>query len=165
MKRLWSMALLGLLVISCNAQEKKAEKKEADNHNPQPQVKWDVKKEYDDQGNLIRYDSVYTWTYTNTAGDSVVVPVDSVLQHFETFFNSQWPSIWDEQFMQPMWADSLLYKDFGRPDYFYDRWQEDFFRMEEMFRRMDSLRNRFLEEQYPGLHRQGTPYPDGVKKS
>ncbi len=165
MKKLWSMALLILLTTGCNAQENKTDKQDAVDNSPQPQVKWDVKKEYDDQGNLIRYDSVYTWTYTNAAGDSVVVPVDSVLQHFESFFNSQWPSIWDEQFMQPMWDDSLLYKDFGRPDYFYDRWQDDFFRMEEMFRRMDSLRNRFLEEQYPGLLKQAVPQTDGEKKS
>ncbi len=148
------MVTVALLSTGCNGQQQteeqatvKTEEKEAN----QPKISWDVKKEMDENGNVIRYDSTYTWSYTTGNGDSMVVDVDSVMRSFHRYFNTRFPSIWDKSFAQPLWQDSLFYRDFYRDDYFYNRWQQDFFRMNDMFRRMDSLRNQFFYDRYPGL--------------
>ena len=35
-----------------------------------PEEKWDVHKEYDEFGNLIKYDSIYSWSYSNVNQES-----------------------------------------------------------------------------------------------
>ncbi len=42
----------------------KAQKEEFTNTN-KPKVHIDVKKEYDDKGNIVRYDSTYSWFWSN----------------------------------------------------------------------------------------------------
>ena len=45
----------------------------------------------------------------------------------------------------------MLHRDFFNSDFFEDRWQRDFFNMQNTFQRMDSLRNQFLRESFPEL--------------
>jgi hypothetical protein len=156
MKRLVMMMFITLLATGCNGQqesgsvEKNVQKDNKKELN-QPQVSWDVKKETDENGNVIRYDSTYTWSYTNIDGDTMVVGADSLMRSFHSYFNENFPPIWNRSFAQPLWNDSLFYRDFYRDDYFHNRWQQDYFEMDKMFRRMDSLRNQFLYDNYPGL--------------
>jgi hypothetical protein len=157
MKRLVLMMFIAVLAIGCNGQEelksakKEAQKDKKENSLNQPKISWDVKKDKDENGNIIRYDSTYTWSYTNVEGDSMIVGADSVLQSFHSYFNENFPPIWNRSFTQPLWEDSLFYQDFYRDDYFHNRWQQNYFEMDKMFKRMDSMRNQFFYDQYPGM--------------
>jgi hypothetical protein len=157
MKRLVVMVFVAFLATGCNGQqesksvEKKLQTDKKDGAQNQPKVSWDVKKQTDENGNVIKYDSTYVWSYTNVEGDSMVVGADSLMQAFHSYFNEKFPLIWDRSFTKPLWEDSLLYRDFSQQDYFHNRWQQDFFEMGKMFQGMDSLRNQFLFDEYPGL--------------
>ena len=76
---------------------------------------------------------------------------DSLLNSFRFFFNEHFPSIWDRNFVQPFMEDSLFMKDFFDEDLFYKKWEEDFFDMDQMFHKMDSLRMEFFRQQMPEL--------------
>lgn len=157
------MLSCALLTAGCNAQENNQSGKT--NNTPatgknQPKISWKVDKQTDDNGNIIRYDSTYTWSYSNAEGENVSVDVDSVMKSFHSFFNQQYPSVWQHNFGGPVWNDSLLYRDFFQPDYFAKRWRNDFFEMDNMFRQMDSLRNKFFHDSFPGL----SPLPETKPK-
>ena len=67
MKKLTTLLLM-FIIIGCNSQEK--DKKQTENNLKEdsivkPEEKWDVHKEYDEFGNLIKYDSIYSWSYSN----------------------------------------------------------------------------------------------------
>ncbi|GAB4251673.1 MAG: hypothetical protein Kow0079_05790 [Vicingaceae bacterium] len=149
MKKLVLLSVVAVLLNGCNAQDK--DKNETSNEvQPKPKVSWKVNKEVDENGNIIRYDSTYTWTYSSN-GEHVNVNVDSVLNAFNSYFNTQMPGFFDKSIMDPFWNDSLLHKDFLMDDYFYQRFHENFLQMDEMFKRMDSIRNKFFEDHFPGI--------------
>ena len=155
--RTTAIVLIGALSFgSCNAQEGKkepAEKKTEQDQawSNQPKVSWDVKKELDDKGNIIRYDSTYTWSYSNMQGEPITVDADSVMRSFYQHFDRQFPSIWGRDLMNPFWDDTQMQRDFFRNDFFHDRWKNELFDLENMFHRMDSIRNDFFQRSYPGL--------------
>ncbi len=154
MKKLLAIALL-FSVIGCNGQDKKAKKTEGtaiQTEQNAPHSSWKVNRKYDDKGNLIRYDSTYTWSYSS-GGKSRQVNADSVMASFRREFNVEFPSLFNKSFGDPVWSDSLFYKDFTSPDYFMHKWENNYFDMRSMMLRMDSLRNAFLRENYPGLNK------------
>ncbi len=149
MKNVVTLLLL-MTLIGCNSQEKeKPEEKQFTE--TQPQEKWKVQKEYDEQGNLIRYDSVYSWTYSNVQGDSIQVNLDSVMDTFKNYFEETSSFRWDDYFSYFPKNDSLLLNDFFKPDYFFENWKRQHPEFENMIRQMDSTRNEFLKKFYPGL--------------
>ncbi|NND78255.1 MAG: hypothetical protein HKN39_08740 [Flavobacteriales bacterium] len=153
--------LLVLFVSGCNAQEidkkdQKDRKKEQGFELNQPQERWEVNKETDEHGNITRYDSTYVWSYSNSFGDSLSLNVDSMMNSMNQFFGDRFPSIWDDGLLSPFGNDPLsndpfFKKDFFNDDFFEKRWEHNMFDMDEMFHRMDSLRNQFFEESYPDL--------------
>ena len=113
--------IIALCITACNAQEtakKSGEqakiKEEVKN---MPKESWTVKKEVDDEGNIIGYDSTYSWSYTNTNGDSVSVDVDSVMRSFDRYFQQHFPSVFGRSLINPNWDDSLFNNDFFQDDF------------------------------------------------
>jgi hypothetical protein len=157
MKTLALVLVVVIGVTACNAQQKKDLSRSKQTIETgqsmanQPKVNWKVNKKLDKNGNVISYDSTYTWSYTNNKGDSVSVDADSVLESFHRYFNSNFPPLWEKSVGGPLWNDSLMRGDLFRDDFFQNMWKNDFFNMEKVFRQMDSLRNRFFDETYPGM--------------
>jgi len=117
----------------------------------EPKGQWEVHKEYDDQGNLIKYDSIYTHSYSNIEGDSVRINLDSLMDSFRGYFEEKVPFEWKKDFSYFPKADSLFMKDFFQEDYFYRNWKEHHSDIEQMMKKMDSLRNAFMRKHHPGL--------------
>ncbi|NJB70389.1 hypothetical protein GGR42_000851 [Saonia flava] len=146
--------LLLLLVAGCNGQEKekpeikKEEKKETAE---KPKGQWEVKKEYDEFGNLIKYDSIYSYSYSNIEGDSLKVNLDSIMDSFRDFFDERVPFSWKDRFSYFPETDSLFMKDFFTEDYFFKNWEKQHSELQEMMKKMDSTRNAFLKKYHPGL--------------
>ena len=68
----------------------------------EPEVKTETKKEYDEDGNLIRYDSVYTWKWNDNG-----VFNEKFLENFEDNFD-QFHEKWEdfgEEFMSKFYLD------------------------------------------------------------
>lgn len=73
MKKLNVILLIILLFsITINAQKKDSIK--------QPEEKIEVNKEFDEDGNLIRYDSIYSYSSSNLKMDAK--RIDSIMNHF-----------------------------------------------------------------------------------
>lgn len=137
--------------FGCNAQNEQKSKAENQVDSSQPNVSWKVNKTYDQNGNVIGYDSTYIWSYTDTSGSVNRLYVDSVLEDFRKNFGSRYAPLFDKTFGDPVWSDGLFWKNFTQPDYFRKQWKDRMSEMSILMRQMDSVRNNFLNEHYPGL--------------
>jgi hypothetical protein len=147
------LLFLFLGVAGCTGQEKSKEtpEKQAKEKKEMPEGKWQVNKEFDEFGNLKRYDSIYSYSYSKINGDSVAVNLDSIMNSFRGFFNERSPFEWKDQFSYFPGPDSLFMKDFFADDYFLKRWERQHYDLEDMMKKMDSARNAFLRQYHPGL--------------
>lgn len=164
MKTTAAIVALCISAVSCSAQNNSDKTTEKG----KPNTNVEVNKHYDEFGNLIGYDSSYTWSYKSSSGDSVWVNADSVMNSFREHFNTTFPSFWNNGFLHPPSLDSTFHDNFFRNDYFEKRWREDLFDLEKMFHQMDSVRNNFFEEHYPGLLHdeiEAKPKPKKTKKA
>ena len=147
MKRITVFLISVLMLSSCNAQTDK-ESKDTKKDSIKPKVDFKVNKEYDENGNLIKYDSIYTYYYSNI--DKNAMMNDSIFKKFNEHFNTKSPFI-----------DDSFFNDFFREDMYSEDafFSEDFFRgnskknqmmmMNKILSKMDSLKNEFFIKQYP----------------
>lgn len=147
--------LLVLTLIGCNSQKKEEQQennqKEKDKTIVKPKEKWDVRKEYDEFGNLIKYDAIYSWSYSNIKGDSLRVNLDSIMDSFKGYFDENESFKLSEGFSLFPRKDSLFMNDFFKDDYFFRNWKIQHSELEKMIKRMDVERNAFLKKFHPGL--------------
>lgn len=89
MRTIFVFILINALIINVFSQEK--------NHQIEPKGTWKVSKEYDDQGNMIAFDSVYVWS-SGYVRDFDFLKNDSLPQHFKGFIRDfEMPKInWQE---------------------------------------------------------------------
>lgn len=132
---------------ACNAQDKK----EDTTLKNEPKEKWSVNKEVDENGNITRYDSTYSWSYSTHDGNLSKVNLDSIMHSFDYFFEHESPFDWNQDFSFFPSNDSLLKENFFKHDYFFDQWEQKNLNIEEMMKEMDSIRNEYLNKNYPGL--------------
>lgn len=138
--------MLTLFLSSCQAQEAKKENdKRIDLEKNKPQTNIIVNKEYDETGNLIRYDSTYSSYYSNIEGDSLMG--DSIMKSFRNDLFKHFPMSKSPFFESFFFEDSLAGYDFYKNDFFRERYRLNQKRMEELFWEMDSIKNRFFNEQ------------------
>ncbi len=116
-----------------------------------PKAKWHVNKQYDDQGNLIAYDSVYTWS--SDGRHSFHVDIDSIRNgmkflfspHMQHFFMEDFPFEMHDPFIFFFDKDSLRsYKGFDDNLFFFDNGESEKF--QEMREKMDSIKQHYFKE-------------------
>ena len=100
MKKHVLVIIVALLSVSCNGQKnnaKQIEIKESEGTVAEaPKGSWKVDKEFDENGNLIRYDSIYSWS-SNTKFDNLSLSdKDSLMQSFKSRFLSNY-SVFENQ--------------------------------------------------------------------
>ncbi len=167
MKKIKSIILSALLLLAgmtAHAQIVNADKQES--HANKPQVHINVKKVYDKNGNIIRYDSTYEWTYSNHSGKSNI-NLDRLMGQFVPFFRENLPDSLSRVFGNPDFNlnDSAMMLNFFNNVHFFDQWQKEIFDMKHEMQAMDSLRMEFLkrymhEKKYSGKKR--NPLKAGV---
>ncbi|PZD77110.1 hypothetical protein [Mesonia sp. K7] len=148
MKKYVLLGMVGLLSISCNGQknEKPLEIKETKGKvMKQPKGTWKVDKEFDENGNLIRYDSIYSWSSHHTIDDLSSTDTDSLIQHFKsTFFKlfSEYENEGYEGFTQ----DSLFSRRFFNDRFFESDFGNDFMAIDQLRQKMVERQRKFLEK-------------------
>ena len=125
-----------------------------------PHIDIKVNKEYDENGNVIRYDSSYTYIYTHSGGRTEELNIDSIFGSFKPYFFNRGFDLMKDPFDQFFEKDTFYQNHFFDNDFFMQQFQNEMFRFEDMMREMDSLRNRFLHEMYPEIKQA----PDKSKK-
>jgi hypothetical protein len=146
------MIRIGVLAIaisfaltSCNGQIKKQEK-EGNAKIDIPKTNIKVDKQYDEKGNLIKYDSTYSYYYSNVKSDTILR--DSIFNNFKNAFNQRYFFSKDPFFSDFFFIDSLLKYDFYRKDFFVNRYRNNMNRLDSLFWGMDSLKNSFFNKQF-----------------
>lgn len=128
--------------MSCNGRTENRDKSLSDNV---PQKNIVVNKEYDEKGNLIKYDSTYSYYYSNVKEDSHLR--DSIFQNFTDHFNQNYSFSKHPYFEDFFFQDTLLNYDFYKKDFFYERFKNNMSRMDSLFKEMDILKNDFFRKQ------------------
>lgn len=144
-------------LTSCNAQEKK----EAGNNETavktkteiqeEPRGTWKVNKEVDENGNLVRYDSIYTYSYGNINGKEIPPQkIDSTLASFQNYMQDRMPKSFSQGMMNPLMGDSLQ-STFFEKGFFENHWEDFFPEMQQQLKQLDSLHQQFFQQTQPGL--------------
>ncbi len=156
MKRIVYLIIVTLFTISCTKKENTTSaasdlphSQAKDQKSSQPDIRWSVKKERDENGIIFRYDSTFSWSYSSDKGDSTTINIDSLRESFKMRFNKRFSLQQNQKFMHRFWKDSL--KKFGPSpdDEFMKMWNRHFSQMGEMFMDMDSIQDRFFKEVFP----------------
>ena len=135
---------LSLSLQGCSGQ--KTENKTNTTENiPQTSIK--VNKEYDKNGNVIRYDSTYSYYYSNIKNDST--KRDSIFELFKNKFNQKYFFSSEPYFNDFFFQDSLLKYDFYKKDFFTNRFRDNMRRMDSLFWNMDVMKDDFFNHQFP----------------
>lgn len=110
----------------------------------QPKIQVKVNKVYDENGNVVRYDSVYTWSYHS--GNQI--DVDSLMRKFMPYFQEHLKDSLAGGFIHPVFplTDSTLMLDFFNNDHFFDQWHEQLFDLKHQMQVMDSLKRQFFKQ-------------------
>jgi glutamate synthase domain-containing protein 2 len=146
MKNIVLFFLVAVLATSCNAQESESSSSEIakstikkDSTN-QPNERWHVNKEVDEHGNVIRYDSVYTWSSNGAVKaynpDSLLTQMRKRMQGHFSMFQGLGHFGFSEQ-------DSI-FKQFFSDDFFTSPMAPNFPNMDDMIRQMEAMRDQFF---------------------
>jgi hypothetical protein len=114
-----------------------------------PKTEVHVNKKYDEKGNLIRFDSTYSYRYVSPGGKSRNIETDTLFRHFKSYYLSNYDTMFNNNFGSIFFSDSLFKYDFMQPDYFSKRFELNRKRFEQMARDMDSIKTQYLRQGYP----------------
>jgi len=144
MKRIMFFLVTALMLTGCNAQNAEDNSKDK---KIEPKVDYKVNKKYDEDGNLIGYDSTYTYYYSNIDQDAMIN--DSIFKKFNEHFMANDPFKDDKFFEEFFKHDSYMKEDFFKDDFFRSSVESNKKMMDEMMRKMDEMKNQFLIQEYP----------------
>lgn len=130
-------------LFSCNSQE--TSKKHDKDEMKKPQGKVIVNRKYDENGNLVEFDSTYTSYYSNFSSDTVIL--DSLMKEFPPFFDKEFFNS-EYLFNSFLQNDSSINNHFFNDDYFEKQFFDQNEEMLKMIQKMDSIKKSFFEEQW-----------------
>ena len=149
MKKHILLFMVGLLSISCNGQ-KNGQKKETNESDrklvEKPKGSWKVNKEFDEDGNLIRYDSIYSWSSNGKFDNLSLSDKDSLIQSFKSRFFKNYSGFENQGFEDVFSQDSLFSKRFFNDDFFGSNFGNDFMDIDKLRQQMIARQKKFLEK-------------------
>ena len=152
MKKVMTLMFLSFLVGGCNGQKTLNEKgtKQIASIDTVAKPKEDIRvnKRYDDKGNLLQYDSTYSYFYSSP-GFKNRISSDSLFSNFKLPLKDEYKGLLDDNMNSIFFNDSLFKYDFYNSDYFSKRFQLNMLRFENMFKQMDSIKSDMFRQNYP----------------
>lgn len=149
MKKYVVLAISALLTISCNSQEKKSKDDTHEGTKAQiteePKGSWKVNREFDEEGNLIRYDSIYSWSSGTDLNELAAMNRDSILKSMQSRFYRNFSHFDHKDFPNLFEDDSLFAKRFFNDDFFDSDFGHDFMDIDKVRERMENMQRNFLE--------------------
>lgn len=142
---------VSLMLVSCNGQnklDKTTDKKDT----IKPEIDINVHKEYDEDGNLIRVDSTYTYFYSNIKNDSLLEK--EIFNRFKLNFKGHFKPI-DSLFLEDFYIDEPFNLDnFYTDEFFKDNFRFHQKRIDDILKQMDSLKNNYYKNQKKLLNKE-----------
>ncbi len=145
MKKLAILSMVALLAASCDAQENKNSDLAQNNDQAlkqEPKGAWKVDKEVDENGNIIKYDSIYSWSSDSNRHSLTQEQMDSIMGDFRAAFGMHFDDFNGEDFPGFFNRDSLLAKDFMNGDF-----GMDFSNFDDLREQMEKMRRHFMNKQ------------------
>lgn len=138
--------LMALSFYNCQSQHNKEKNGvEVQKDTIKPQTKIKVNKKYDEYGNLIALDSTYSSFYSNIKGDSILER--DIFNQFKFNFDKQFTPL-DSLFTNDFFNGSPFNKNnFYTNDFFEKSFQSHQKRIDQILKRMDSVKNDFYKNQ------------------
>ena len=150
MKKYILLFMVGLLSVSCKGQENETKKIEKEENQTkiveEPKGTWKVDKEFDENGNLIRYDSIYSWTSNDKFDNLSLSNKDSLMQSFKSRFFSNFSGFENQGFEDVFSQDSLFSKQFFNDDFFGSNFGNDFMDIDKLRQQMIERQKKFSEK-------------------
>lgn len=142
--------MIGLLSISCNSQNNDIKNTETnENHKKivkEPKGTWKVDKEFDENGNLIRYDSIYSWSSNDRYNNLSLSERDSLMQSFKSRFFTNFSGFENQGFKDVFSKDSLFSKYFFNDNFFESDFGSDFMNIDKIRQQMITRQKKFLKK-------------------
>ncbi len=146
MRHIVMVALVAALATSCQAQDKQNGNITAQNSGTsaqqQPKGRWKVNKETDENGNLIKYDSIYTYSSSGNYGQLKTEDMDSIVNAMQAQFSAQMgnmPSI--------MGQSDLIRQFFNNGPFGNDSTQVSDF--DDMRKQIEAIEQQFMQQARP----------------
>jgi hypothetical protein len=154
MEKFMFTLLLGLMLTGCQAQSDQGKSmedlvgKNVDSLTvDKPKISWKVDKKYDEAGNVIGYDSIYSYSYDNMGKFAAEMNLDSIINSMKFFPHGKLSSLMEDQNLgQFMDMDSLMNGSQYFNDFFESQRNNNFSDMQKLFQQMDSLQNMMMEK-------------------
>lgn len=150
MKRYILLFMIGLVSVSCKGQKKETKivetEENRDNIVEKPKGTWKVDKEFDENGNLIWYDSIYSWSSNDKFENLSSIDRDSLMQSFKSRFFTNFSGFENQGFETVFSQDSLFSKHFFTDDFFDSNFGNDFMDIDELTQQMITRQRKFLEK-------------------
>src|SRR5690606_25614066 len=105
-----------------------------------------VNREFDEKGNLIRYDSIYSWFSGNTFQNLSSLERDSVMQSFKSQFFKNFSNFENQGFEGIFSQDSLFSQRFFNEDFFDSNFGNDFMDIDRLRQEMLARQKLFLKK-------------------
>jgi hypothetical protein len=150
MKKYILLFMVSLLSVSCIGQENETKKVEKEDNKTdiveEPKGTWKVDKEFDENGNLIRYDSIYSWSSNDKFDNLSLSDKDSLMQSFKSRFFSNYSGFQNQGFEDIFSNDSLFSEHFFNDDFFGSNFGNDFMDIDKLRQQMIARQKKFLEK-------------------
>jgi hypothetical protein len=145
--------LLSLITAGCHGQKKVNEKAQQqialNDTTDKPKVEVKVNKKYDDKGNLVQFDSTYSYYYSSPGFKRNSISSDSLFGSFKMPLRNQYDSLMDQNMNNIFFNDSMFKYDFYNSDYFSKRFHLNIPKFEELYKEMDSIKSDMFRQKYP----------------
>lgn len=150
MKKYIVVLMTALISIGCDGQnDKDTMAKSSANDDTiaiHPKGSWKVNRSFDEQGNLIRYDSIYSWSSDRELQNLSEKERDSMLNSFKSKFYSNFSLLDDQGFDTLFSKDSLFTRRYFNDDFFQSDFGKDFMNIDEFTQYMIKRQQEFLEK-------------------
>ena len=150
MKKYSLFLFVALLCCGCNSKNNESKEGKIDRSKKDlaelPKGSWTVDKEYDENGNLIRYDSSYTWSSIKHMDKFSTLKKDSLVKSFELKFLKDFSHFEDQGFSAVFTKDSLFSKHFFNDSFFNSNFGKDFMSLDKLRQQMIKRQREFLKK-------------------
>jgi len=150
MKKYVLVAVLALSSISCNGQNKDSTSNNSLTNKEQsleaPKGSWKVDKEFDENGNLIKYDSIYSWSSNSKMINLSAKDRDSLLASLKSRFLKNFSTFQNNGIDNIFFKDSLFVNRFFKDDFFKSDFGVDVMDIDNMRQKMLERQRRFFEK-------------------
>ena len=155
MKKVMLFLFVAILATSCNAQDTQKSSKDASDLEIQndtllkPKGNWKVNKEVDENGNIIRYDSIYSWS---SSGAIKGIESDSIFNQMRSMMQKRFSMLQSPNLNGFADQDSIMKQffsyDFFKDDFFSNRMPSGFPNMDDVMKQMEAMRQNFFNDNY-----------------